>query len=580
MTGIWFVIIMTSLWAGSAIVFTQRNTRNLRFVAVIASVIAAIATSLLVPLSSTNSITGLYLGDAFGALSFRVDTMGATLAVIAAVIGCITVIYSLDYMVTNPQQHRYFALVLLFIGAMIGLVLTDSLLMLFFFWELTEFCSYALIAFDSDNPAAATGGIRALLITQIGGLGLLLAALTIYSYTGSYAISTLVANPGLLPDHTLSLVAFGMLAAAAAKSAQFPFHTWLPGAMEAPTPVSALIHAATMVNAGVYLLARFYPAFADVNGWSSAVIAVGVVSAVGAAFLALTATDLKGVLAYSTISQLGYMVYAVGLGDIVASQFHLMSHAIFKALLFLAAGAVIHSAGTRDLSRLRGAGRSMPVTRGVFIVGGLALAGIPIMNGFWSKELILEAGYLHGPVWASGLMLLGVGLTALYTVRVVAVVFFGEAQTGILPAGWMMRLSMGVLAAGVVLSWLLIEPLTAQLAETLPAHDIHVVSLRTLVDDITKAPVTPIALLITGFGAALWMLRGTMAAILTQMDGLKPVMQGDFGFTAVNRHLSGIVTLTGVRLSRLHTGLVNWNIAAAAIGLLVVLVWCIGRAQL
>ncbi len=175
--------------------------------------------------------------------------------------------------------------------------------------------------------------------------------------------------------------------------------------MEAPTPVSALIHAATMVNAGVYLLARFYPAFAEVPYWREAVMLVGMISALMAAVMALVATDLKRVLAYSTVSQLGYMVYAVGAGGLFASQFHLLSHAIFKALLFLSAGAVIHAVGTRDMREMGGLGKQMPVVRAVFVIGALALAGIPILNGFWSKELVLEAGLSGGPVldvWGDG----------------------------------------------------------------------------------------------------------------------------------------------------------------------------------
>ncbi len=197
-------------------------------------------------------------------------------------------------------------------------------------------------------------------------------------------------------------MAFGCLAAAAAKSAQFPFQTWLPDAMEAPTPISALIHAATMVNAGVYLLARFYPAFEDVPGWREAVVLVGMISALLAALMALVATDLKRVLAYSTVSQLGYMVYAVGAGGMFASQFHLFSHSVFKALLFLSAGAVIHGVGTRDMRQMGGLGKQMPFVRNVFIIGALALAGIP-------SEWFLEQGtgpgsrpgfgQEHGMVW-------------------------------------------------------------------------------------------------------------------------------------------------------------------------------------
>jgi NADH-quinone oxidoreductase subunit L len=211
--------------------------------------------------------------------------------------------------------------------------------------------------------------MKALIMTQVGGLGLLLAAALLFAYSGSFDINIFISNPSLFPSNILAIMAFGMLIAAAAKSAQFPFQTWLPDAMEAPSPISALIHAATMVNAGVYLLARFYPAFKDVPGWTMSVMIVGMLSALMAALMALVANDLKRVLAYSTVSQLGYMVYAVGAGDILASQFHLFSHSVFKALLFLAAGAVIHSVGTRDMREMGGLGKELPFARTVFIIG-------------------------------------------------------------------------------------------------------------------------------------------------------------------------------------------------------------------
>ncbi len=240
-------------------------------------------------------------------------------------------------------------------------------------------------------------------MTQIGGVGLLGGALVVYALFGSYEIDAFLKNAAALGPTPLAWMAFGFLIAAAAKSAQFPFQTWLPDAMEAPTPISALIHAATMVNAGVYLLARFYPAFAPVPGWQTAVIAVGVVSALMRPAWPWWRTDLKRVLAYSTVSQLGYMVYAIGAGGIFASQFHLLSHAVFKALLFLAAGAVIHAVGTRDMWKMGGLGARMPFVRTVFVIGALALAGLPILNGFWSKELVLEAGLARrarcGPYW-------------------------------------------------------------------------------------------------------------------------------------------------------------------------------------
>ncbi|MCB9444171.1 MAG: NADH-quinone oxidoreductase subunit L, partial [Ardenticatenaceae bacterium] len=340
------------------------------------SVAAGLAALALLPFAGDAIVTQIPLGPIFGSFTLVADGLGVSLAVIATVIGSLAVIFSIDYMHGEAQLNRYYALVLLFIGAMAGLVLSGSLLFLFFFWEITAFCSYALISFHNDDPKAVAGGIKALIVTQLGGVGLLAGALLVYAYLGNYQINTLLAQAQTLPTAALSLAAFGCLAAAAAKSAQVPFQTWLPDAMEAPTPVSALIHAATMVNAGVYLLARFYPVFAAVPGWKTAVLTVGLLSALLAAVMALVATDLKRALAYSTISQLGYMVYAVGVGGIFASQFHLFSHAIFKALLFLGAGAVIHAVGTRDMRQMGGLGRSMPFVRVVFMIGALALAGL------------------------------------------------------------------------------------------------------------------------------------------------------------------------------------------------------------
>ena len=381
-------------WAGAIIIWLigDEYTKLLHGVAVAFSVAAGVAALLLIPNVTGAPLISIDAGPVFGVFTFAPDGLGVFLSAVATVIGSLAVIFSVDYMKGEGQIARYYAFVLFFIGSMAGLVLTTNLLLIFVFWEITALCSYALISFHNDDPKAVAGGMKALIITQFGGVGLLLGALLIHSYLGSYELNDLLAGTDKIPPAVLSLAAFGFLAAAAAKSAQFPFQTWLPDAMEAPTPISALIHAATMVNAGVYLLARFYPAFKDVPGWTLAVIIVGMLSALLAAIMATVATDLKRVLAYSTVSQLGFMVYAVGTGGIFASQFHLFSHSVFKALLFLGAGAVIHAAGTRDMREMGGLGKKMPVVRNVFILGSLALAGLPIMNGFWSKELVLEAG--------------------------------------------------------------------------------------------------------------------------------------------------------------------------------------------
>ena len=305
------------------------------------ALLAAIVTLAVIPFSTSQAVVRIAMGGILGDFTLIPDGLAVFIAAIATVVGSAAVIFAMDYMGHAQQLARFYALVLFFIGAMAGLALSGSLLFTFFFWEITALCSYALISFHNDDPRAVAGGIKALIMTQLGGVGLLGGALLVYAYFGNYQISSLLTNYQNLPPVVLGLMGFGFLVAAAAKSAQVPFHSWLPDAMEAPTPVTALIHAATMVNAGVYLLARFYPAFVSVPGWSVAVMTVGVLSALLAGLMALAANDIKRVLAYSTISQLGYMFYAVGTGAIFASQFHLFSHAIFKALLFLSAGAVI-----------------------------------------------------------------------------------------------------------------------------------------------------------------------------------------------------------------------------------------------
>ena len=375
-------------------------------------------------------------------------------------------------------------------------------------------------------------------------------------------------------------MAFGCLAAAAAKSAQFPFQTWLPDAMEAPTPISALIHAATMVNAGVYLLVRFYPAFADVPLWREAVVVVGMLSALMAAVMALVANDVKRVLAYSTVSQLGYMVFAVGAGGVFASQFHLMSHSIFKALLFLGAGAVIHAVGTRDMREMGGLGKQMPLVRGVFLIGALALMGIPIFNGFWSKELVLESGLEfgmeHGMVWTYAVMVLVAGLTALYTARCLWMVFYGPRRGAqhVHDAGPAMRVALIPLAIGTLTSWLLAEPFL-RLLETVPSFHGLLGAVETgweLLLEVIQAPATLLALVVIGLGLLAWQVRKNFDWLTQGLKGVSKAAVDSFGFEAVNRVIvqgiqSGAETLRGTQ-----TGILSWNIVGLVAGFVIVLI--------
>jgi NADH-quinone oxidoreductase subunit L len=571
------LILLTILlpWLGAMLVWLvrDRSERLQHGLAVTFALLAGASALALLPAGRETPIVTLPVGGPFGDFTFAADGLGVFLAAVATVVGSLAVIFSVDYMRGERQIGRYYSLVLFFIGAMAGLVLTSNLLLVFVFWEITALCSYALISFYNDDPKAVAGGIKALIMTQFGGLGLLAGALLLYAYTGGYDINALLADPGALPANILAGMAFGCLVAAAAKSAQFPFQTWLPDAMEAPTPISALIHAATMVNAGVYLLARFYPAFEGVPGWREAVMAVGMLSSLLTAVMALVAIDLKRVLAYSTVSQLGYMVYAVGAGSVFASQFHLLSHSVFKALLFLSAGAIIHAVGTRDMRKMGGLGRQLPVVRAVFVIGSLALAGIPILNGFWSKELVLEAGLEGGPVWMWMVMLLVAGLTALYTFRMVWMVFYGQPRAHLHghDAGTAMRIALIPLAAGTLTTWLLAGPFSRLLEESLPYHSLHAAATLEVLAEVALNPFTLLALVVVALGLAAWWFRERLGGLTRSLQRVTRAASNSFGFEAINRGVVHTTQQAADALRLTQTGLLNWNVFAILIGFVVVL---------
>lgn len=563
-------------WLGAVVVWLagDKRPRWQHGLAVGFSVTAAAAAVLLIPNATDEVVISLPVGGVFGTFTFVPDGLSVFLTAVATVIGSLAIIFSVDYMHGEAQLGRYYALVLLFIGAMAGLAQSGSLFLLFLFWEITALCSYALISFYNDDPKAVRGGVKALIITQLGGIGLLVGALVARTYLGDYQISTLLARAGSLPPNVLSLLAFGFLLAAMAKSAQVPFHTWLPDAMEAPTPVSALIHAATMVNAGVYLLARFYPAFANVAGWKTAVTAVGMITALLAALMAMVAFDLKRVLAYSTVSQLGYMVYAVGIGGVFASQLHLLSHAVFKALLFLGAGAVIHATGTRDMRQMGGLRKQMPVTSAAFMIGAAALAGLPFLfNGFWSKELILEVGLEEGPLWAYAGMVLGAGITAFYTFRMVWLVFWGKPRRAVHahPAGTAMRVALIPLAIGTLTTWLVAGNFGQWLEHSLPYHHLHVQTTAGFLGDIALAPVTYVTVAVVALGLAAWWWRDHLQGVTNSLRGLAQFAANGFGFEALNRTVVELTQRTAAVLQLTQTGDLNWNIVGIVGALLVVL---------
>ena len=368
-------------------------------------------------------------------IGIRLDGLTAVMLVVVTAVSFLVQVYSSGYMHGDCGYARYYAYISLFTTAMLGLVLVDNLVVLFAFWELVGLSSYLLIGFWFHKPTAAAAAKKAFLVTRLGDLGLLAALIFIWARAGTLDIATIntevvgAVGLGLLGQTTLTLFALGLVAGAVGKSAQFPLHIWLPDAMEGPTPVSALIHAATMVVAGVYLLARFFPVL-EASATASDLIAwVGVGTALGAGMVAVVQTDIKRVLAYSTISQIGFMMFALGTGAYAAAIFHLMTHAFFKSLLFLGAGSVSHATNTFDMRRMGGLRRSMPVTYLTFVIGALSLSGVIPLAGFWSKdEILIEAWDHEKAIFALGLA--ASGLTAFYMFRAIVLTFHGSYKGG------------------------------------------------------------------------------------------------------------------------------------------------------
>ena len=360
----------------------------------------------------------------------RLDGLTAIMLVVVTSVSLLVQVYSTGYMHGDGGYARYFAYMSLFTAAMLGLVLSSSLLQLFVHWELVGLASYLLIGFWFHRPAAAAAAKKAFIVTRFGDFGFMLALLLIWSKTGELDIAAINELAPGLSGAVLAGFTLGLLAGAAGKSAQFPLHIWLPDAMEGPTPVSALIHAATMVVAGVYLIARFFPSFEAAPAEVRDVVAyVGGFTALLAATMGIVATDIKRVLAYSTISQLGYMVMVLGLGGYVAAIFHLFTHAFFKALLFLGAGSVNHATNSFDMRRMGGLRLSMPITFATFIVGALSLSGVFPLAGFWSKDEILLDAFNHNRL-LFGVGVLVAGMTAFYMFRAIFLTFFGEYRGG------------------------------------------------------------------------------------------------------------------------------------------------------
>jgi NADH-quinone oxidoreductase subunit L len=374
--------------------------------------------------------TWLEVGDFVVDWSLLIDPLSAVMLLLVTWVGLLIHIYSMGYMHGDERYSRFFAYLNLFLASMLVLVLGESFLVLFVGWELVGLSSYLLIGFWFEKREYASAAKKAFIVNRVGDVGFMIAMFVVYSALGTLAFSEALPMAGDLGTGTAAVVGLLLLVAAAGKSAQIPLYVWLPDAMAGPTPVSALIHAATMVTAGVYLVARVSPIYATVPEVGMAVAWIGAATALLAALIACTQNDLKKILAYSTVSQLGYMFIAVGLGAQAAGIFHLLTHGFFKALLFLAAGSVMHAlANETDVWRMGGLRKAMPITFATSLVAWLAIAGVPPLSGFFSKEEVLVAA-LDTPgafgIWVVGTLV--AGLTAFYMSRWFFLIFLGDRR--------------------------------------------------------------------------------------------------------------------------------------------------------
>ena len=485
--------------------------------------ILAFAATLQIPgFRAVWNFTWFTFGDNALRLGFILDPLAAAMLVMITLVGLCIFVFSVGYMADDKNLSRFFAYLSFFSGAMLGLVIANSLLLLFIFWELVGLASYLLIGFWIEKPSAAAAAKKAFITTRIGDMGFFLGMLWLYGRSGTLLFYD--GGDGCLENAALAMlgvspaiagfIALLIFCGAAGKSGQFPLHVWLPDAMEGPTPVSALIHAATMVAAGVFLVARVYPLFSlgAINGVTSSltvVVWIGVTTALMAALIAIAQEDIKRILAYSTISQLGLMMVSLGVGGVAAGIMHLLAHGFFKALLFLGAGSVIHGChGEQDIRKMGGLRGLMPVTFVTYAIGMMALSGVPLFfSGGWTKEEILHATAhwprSHAPYY---LMLAGVVLTALYMTRQVIYVFFGhrrDATERVHESARVMTMPLIVLALCAIFFSVVLTPAWPWLHGFLTGEPVRFEMARLL------QPMLFISLAVVGagIGVGIWIYR-------------------------------------------------------------------------
>jgi NADH-quinone oxidoreductase subunit L len=524
-----------------------------------AAIVLAVSLILLIAINGTAewSREWVRFGDVTVTAGTSIGPAALYVALAVSVVALAVQVYSIGYLHDDPRYAPYAAQVSLFTGAMLLVVTSGDLFLLLIGWEVMGACSYLLIGHDRRLPEAPRAAVKAFLVTRVGDVGFLLGVVVLAASAGTSRISTVLGHD--YPAGTLTAALLLLLAGVAGKSAQFPLHTWLPDAMAGPTPISALIHAATMVAAGVYVVFRLYPLFERAP---AALAVLGVVAAVTLLLGALAATaedDIKRVLAWSTVSQLGYMTGALAVGSPGAALFHLLTHAAFKALLFLAAGAVIHAVGTNSMSRMGGLRGHMPVTFWSMAIGLGALAGVPPLSGFWSKENVLVAaahateGGGPAPVWVGWVVwiaaLAGVAVTAWYATRLLLRTFFGAARFAATPHDppAVMRWPVMLLAVAAA-----VRGLAAYLPPFRTALELEAPHLGVSI-------VLPLVLLVLGAGTAWWLWQAAPAADPAAALGpLRPVFANGFYLDAVqDRAIVRPVRALAALVRRVDEGVVD-----------------------
>jgi NADH-quinone oxidoreductase subunit L len=469
--------------------------------------------------------TWLSAGDFEVGLSILVDPLSVFMMLVVSGVGFLIVAYSIGYMDGSDEERRYFAYMALFVFSMLLLVQSGDLLILLAGWGLVGLCSYLLIGYEQERPAAIAAAKKAFIMNAFGDATMALALFLLIQRLGTLEYGPVFEGvEGAGGDWALTLIALGLLGGAVAKSAQIPLHTWLPDAMEGPTPVSALIHAATMVVAGAFMLVRLNPIFEAAPEILDLAAGIGAVTLLFAGVVALVQTDIKRVIAYSTMSQIGYMFLGAGLTSYGDSMFHLMTHAFFKALLFLAAGIVIHAlTGEQDMRRMGGLGRLLPKTWVAMLVGALALSAIPPFAGFFSKDSLLatalDAGAYGVLLWVVGLV--GTLLTALYAFRMIFIVFGGEPSPFVrehlhrpghtMPALWMAWTVGALTVLSIVGGWIqfgnLWDPITTFLEPVAPTG-VHASGAEEAITSVLS-----VGLAVVGIGIAWWIYSARRAEV-------------------------------------------------------------------